>query len=174
MKENWESSFSRMIKSEGGYVNIKEDAGGETNLGVTKAAWAAYLKRPIQEGEMKNLTPDIVKPFYKSQYWDKVNGDSLPSGVDYAVFDFAVNGGASQSAKFIQRAVGTTADGAIGPATMALIMKSEPATLLESFSNQKREFYNNIVAKKPTQAKFIKGWLNRTDEVHKIAKTMLK
>jgi lysozyme family protein len=174
MKENWESSFARMIKSEGGYVNDSHDSGGETNLGVTKAAWASYMGRPIKDGEMKLLTVDQVKPFYKKLYWDKVKGDDLPSGIDYAVFDFAVNGGTGQSSKFIQRSVGAIADGAIGPATMALISKTDSTKLLETFTQEKRDFYNAIVKNKPTQIKFLKGWMNRTDEVHKIAKSMLK
>ena len=96
MIENWDKSFAEVLKSEGGYVNDPHDHGGETNLGVTKAAWAAYIKRPVQDGEMKALTPDIVKPFYKTEYWDKCKCDSLPSGVDYLVFDLAVNGGVLQ------------------------------------------------------------------------------
>ena len=53
---------------------------------------------------MKALTKDAVKPFYKTQYWDKVQADLLPKGVDYLAFDFAVNAGVGQCAKFLQRA----------------------------------------------------------------------
>ena len=91
MNSNFDKAFDLVMKSEGGYVNDPSDRGGETNLGVTIAAWGAYLGRNIQPGEMKALTKEQVKPFYKQMYWDKVKCGDLPKGVDYAVFDFAVN-----------------------------------------------------------------------------------
>lgn len=173
MKENFDASFARMIKSEGGYVWDKDDRGGETNFGVTIAAWGTYLKRAIQPGEMKALTVDMVKPFYKSMYWDLVKCDSLPVGVDYAVFDFAVNAGTGRAAKFLQRAVGADDDGVIGPGTLGLVAKKNVATLLEDFANQKRRFYAGLAATNPTQQKFLKGWLARVEHVQDAAESML-
>ena len=173
MNANFDMSFDRVMQSEGGYVWDKDDAGGETNLGVTIGAWGAYLGRAIQPGEMKALTKDAVKPFYKQMYWDKVRGDDLPVGVDYAVFDFAVNAGTSRAAKFLQRAVGAVDDGAIGPGTMALVAKITPGKLLENFAEQKEAFYNTLAEKNPTQQKFLKGWLNRVASVQTAATSML-
>jgi lysozyme family protein len=173
MKENFNASFARIIKSEGGYVNDPADRGGETNLGVTIGAWGAYLGRAIQPGEMKALTVDTVKPFYKSMYWDKVKGDDLPVGVDYAVFDFAVNAGVGRAAKFLQRAVGAVDDAVIGPGTLALVAKTTPGELLENFAKQKEAFYNSLAEKNPTQKKFLKGWMARVDHVQTAATSML-
>jgi len=173
MKENFDASFARIIKSEGGYVNDPADRGGETNLGVTIGAWGAYLNRAIQPGEMKALTVDTVKPFYKQMYWDKVKGDDLPVGVDYAIFDFAVNAGVGRAAKFLQRAVGALDDGAIGPGTLALVAKTTPGELLENFAEQKEAFYNSLAEKNPTQKKFLKGWMARVDHVQTAATSML-
>ena len=173
MQSNFDTSFSLLIKSEGGYVNDPADPGGETNLGVTKTAWSAYLGRPIQDGEMKTLTEEVVKPFYKKMYWDKIHGDDLPKGLDYAAFDFAVNAGTGQSAKFIQRAVGAPDDGSIGPATLALVAKADGSTLLNKFTKQKEDFYNGIVEKKPDQAKFLSGWMIRVAKVQAVSSSML-
>ena len=174
MVENWEKSFAEVLKSEGGYVNDPHDHGGETNLGVTKAAWAEYMGRPIADGEMKALTPDIVKPFYKIRYWDKCKCDFLPAGVDYMVFDLAVNGGVGRGAKMLQTVVGVNADGAIGPATLAALaaLKDDPKVLIGKMSQYKESFYKAIVAAKPDQEKFLKGWLNRIQSVQKIAEQM--
>jgi lysozyme family protein len=173
MKENFDASFARIIKSEGGYVNDPADRGGETNLGVTIGAWGAYLNRAIQPGEMAKLTVDTVKPFYRSMYWDKVKGDDLPVGVDYCIFDFAVNAGVGRAAKFLQRAVGALDDGAIGPGTLALVAKTAPGELLENFAKQKEAFYNSLAEKNPTQKKFLKGWMARVDHVQTAATSML-
>jgi len=173
MNANFDMSFDRVMQSEGGYVWDKDDAGGETNLGVTVGAWGAYLGRAIQPGEMAKLTKSDVKPFYKSMYWDKVRGDELPTGVDYAVFDFAVNAGTGRAAKFLQRAVGAVDDGVIGSGTLALVAKITPGKLLENFAEQKEAFYNTLAEKNPTQQKFLKGWLARVDHVQTAATSML-
>ena len=173
MNSNFDISFDRIIQSEGGYVWDKDDSGGETNLGVTIGAWGAYLNRPIKPGEIKALTRSDVKPFYKKMYWDKVRGDDLPQGVDYAVFDFAVNAGPARAAKFLQQSVGATPDGVIGPGTMALVAKMPPADILQKFAQQKEAFYNSLAEKNPTQQKFLKGWMNRVAHVQAAASSML-
>jgi lysozyme family protein len=172
MKENFDASFERVMKSEGGYVWDKDDAGGETNLGVTAGAWGAYLGRPLEPGEMKALTKETVKPFYRQMYWDKVKGDNLPAGVDYAVFDFAVNAGVSRAARFLQRAVDAVDDGVIGSGTLGKVAASDPQKILDSFADQKQRFYNGL-ATSPTQQKFLKGWLARVDQVQIAAESML-
>jgi len=166
MNANFDAAFDKVMKSEGGYVNNPSDTGGETNLGVTIGAWGAYLGRSIQPGEMKALTREQVKPFYKQMYWDKVRGDDLPSGVDYAVFDFAVNAGIGRATKFLQRAVGAIDDGAIGPGTLAAIAKTFTKTLLANFSKQKEDFYRGLAEKNASQQKFLKGWLARLEHVN--------
>lgn len=173
MKENFDTSFTRVMQSEGGYVWDRDDAGGETNHGVTIGAWGAYLGRAIQPGEMKALTLDAVKPFYKQMYWDKVRGDDLPTGVDYVVFDFAVNAGVSRAAKFLQRAVGAVDDGVIGGGTLGKVAVTNKERLLKSFVDQKQRFYNGLALTNPSQQKFLKGWLARVDQVQNVAESML-
>jgi len=173
MNANFDMSFDRVIQSEGGYVWDRDDAGGETNLGVTIGAWGAYLGRAIQPGEMVKLTKSDVKPFYKAMYWDKVKGDDLPAGVDYAIFDFAVNAGTGRAAKFLQRAVGAVDDGVIGSGTLGLVAKADPTKLLNNFADQKQRFYNGLATTNPTQQKFLKGWLARVDHVQTAATSML-
>ena len=170
---NWKDAFAHMVKSEGGYVNDPHDRGGETNLGVTKKAWAAYLGREIADGEMAALTVEAVAPFYKEMYWDRVRGDDLPDGVDYLVFDFAVNAGPGRAAKFLQKAVGATADGVIGPGTLAAVRAKSPQEVIDLFSTIKAEFYHGIVENDPTQQRFINGWLNRVAAVKQHASEMV-
>jgi lysozyme family protein len=169
MQKNFDQSLSNVLKSEGGYVNHPADPGGETMLGVTKRVWEQYIGRPCKPGEMRTLTPEQVGPLYKQNYWDAVFADELPSGVDYAVFDFAVNSGPGQAKKTLQRALGVTPDGAIGPATLAAIRSADGITLLRAFSAEKEKFYRGL----KTFATFGKGWMNRIAHVETDAKTMI-
>jgi lysozyme family protein len=169
MNSNWEKSFEMMLKSEGGYVNNPADPGGMTNLGVTKATWENWVGRASDEAEMRNLTPEKVAPLYKNKFWDMCRCDDLPSGVDYLVFDFAVNAGPGRSAKILQTAVGATPDGGIGPMTLAAVAKYDANELVEKFSQAKEDFYRSL----PTFGTFGKGWLNRVADVKLKASSML-
>jgi lysozyme family protein len=169
MNSNWQKSFEMMLKSEGGYVNNPADPGGMTNLGVTKATWENWVGRASDENEMRNLTPEKVAPLYKNKFWDMCRCDDLPSGVDYLVFDFAVNAGPGRSAKILQTAVGVTPDGGIGPMTLAAVAKYDANELVEKFSQAKEDFYRSL----PTFGTFGKGWLNRVADVKLKASSMV-
>lgn len=177
MQENYQRALELVLKSEGGFTNDKRDPGnqlpdgraGSTNLGVTQANWETFVGRKVTHEEMKALTPAAVSEFYKENYWDKVSGDSLPSGVDYAAFDFAVNGGPRQCRVLLQRALGVSVDGVFGPSTMAAIAAADSKTLLDSFSKYKEAFYRGL----KTFPVFGKGWMNRINAVEKVALTML-
>jgi lysozyme family protein len=165
MKENWSAAFDHMLESEGGFVDDPLDRGGTTMLGVTQKTWEDWLKRPVTKDEMRALTKEQVEPLYKTRYWDAIKGDQLPDGVDYLVFDFAVNAGPGRAAKFLQKAVGANPDGAIGPATLAAVAAKNPLEVIEMFSTVKSEFYHGLVESDATQQRFLQGWLNRVASV---------
>jgi lysozyme family protein len=169
MNTNWQKSFELMLKSEGGFVNHPSDPGGMTNLGVTKATWEGWVGREVDEAEMRGLTAEKVEPLYKERYFDAVRGDELPMGLDYLMFDFAVNAGAGRAIKTLQTAVGVTPDGGFGPMTMAAVQAVDPVELIERFSQAKEDFYRSLT----TFSTFGKGWLNRVADVKVKASAML-
>ena len=169
MISNWQKSFELMLKSEGGYVNNPADPGGMTNLGVTKATWENWVGRASDEAEMRSLTPEKVEPLYKKKYWDAVRGDELPAGLDYLMFDFAVNAGAGRAIKTLQTAIGVTPDGGFGSITMAAVQAVDPVELIEKFSQAKENFYRSLT----TFSTFGKGWLNRVADVKQKASSMV-
>jgi lysozyme family protein len=103
-------------------------------------------------------------------FWDKVWGDKMPIGLDYLLFDMAVNSGPGRSIMLLQRAVGTTPDGGMGPVTYAATVTHDPVDLIEKFSEAKVEFYESL----STFPTFGKGWLNRVAHVEKQALEMVK
>ena len=169
MTENFDHSLDLVLKSEGGFVNNPKDPGGMTNLGVTANTWASFKGRNTNEKEMRSLTRDDVAPLYEKKYWDACKCDDLPSGVDYLVFDFAVNSGPGRSVKILQKALGLPEDGAVGPVTIQTIDVMDKTELIARFSDAKKQFYESL----PTFATFGNGWLKRVDEARVNASNML-
>ena len=168
MKENFVDALIHVLKHEGGYVNHPTDPGGMTNLGVTKAVWEEWVGRESNEKEMRSLTPEMVAPLYRRKYWDKIQGDNLPDGVDYAVFDMAVNSGPGRAAKFLQELVGAKPDGAIGPQTLVAVGKKDPKELVTAYNAKRQAFLESL----PTFATFGKGWSTRVAGVNTEALAM--
>jgi len=163
MKSNFESALKAILHHEGGYVNHPADPGGMTNLGVTKRVWEEWVGHEVDEKTMRNLTPEIVGPMYKVKYWDKVKGDDLPAGVDYVVFDAAVNSGPGRAAKWLQACVGVDPDGGIGPKTLAAVNAFDASQLVEDYAKRRLSFLMDL----QTWDTFGKGWSRRVAEVQK-------
>jgi lysozyme family protein len=161
MKENLLPAMVALLKHEGGFVNHPADPGGMTNLGVTQRVWEEWVGHPVDEKEMRSLTPEKVAPMYKQKYWDKIRGDDLPSGVDMAVFDCCVNSGPGRAAKMLQRVLGLTEDGAIGPNTLSKALSIDSSKLIADYNAARLVFLQSL----PTWATFGKGWGNRVAQV---------
>ena len=168
MKKNFEKSLEMLLHHEGGYVWHPEDPGGETNHGVTRAVYEQWVNRQVMDGEMKALTHADVAPIYKKNYWDKLKGDDLPSGLDFAAFDWGVNSGTGRPAKVIQRYVTATQDGAIGRQTLGLIAENNPADIIQYLYEQRQKFYERL----KTFETFGRGWTRRNQETLKASLEM--
>lgn len=168
MNTNFDKSLAELLKHEGGYVNHPSDPGGRTNLGVTQDVWEDWIDRAVSEENMRALTPAKVAPLYKELYWDRIKADKLPSGVDYVVFDAAVNSGASRAAKWLQTTVAAVADGAIGEQTLKLVMLTNPLMLIDKYSSNRLAFLQRLA----TWPTFGKGWERRVEEVRVTALKM--
>lgn len=168
MKENFDACLKALLVHEGGYVNNPKDPGGMTNLGVTKTVWEEWVGHPVDEKAMRALTPADVAPLYKRKYWDKIQGDALPDGVDYAVFDAAVNSGPGRAIKWLQGCVGAEMDGALGPKTLGAVKLADSTALVEDYAKRRLSFMMSL----PTWADFGKGWSRRVAEVQTVAAHM--
>lgn len=173
MKENFDRAVAHMLKSEGGFQADPRDPGNSngtsTNLGVTQRVWEGWVGHPVGEQEMRNLSTSDVTPLYRKKYWDAVQGDALPSGVDYCVFDTAVNSGAGRAIKLLQRTVGVTQDGFLGPNSLAAILVSDVGSLIDKYCDVRNEFLQSL----STFDTFGKGWTRRVSEVNLKAKEMI-
>jgi lysozyme family protein len=158
MKENYASALKQVLKYEGGFSNHPSDPGGATMKGVTQAVyddWRKTNKLPTQS--VRNISDSEVSAIYKNLYWDRISGDNLPSGVDFAVFDFAVNSGVSRAAKYLQAVVGVTQDGQIGPATI----QATKTYVAMAVTNKRLAFMQSL----SIWSTFGKGWSARISDV---------
>ena len=169
MKENFDSALAAVLHHEGGYVNHPKDPGGMTNLGVTKRVWEEWVGHQVDEQAMRGLTPEKVAPMYKAKYWDRVRGDDLPAGVDYVVFDAAINSGPGRAAKWLQTAVGAVPDGAIGSGTLRAVADLPVDDVLSKYQQTRLVFLQSL----PTWDTFGKGWGRRVTEVASAAQQMV-
>ena len=170
MEASFFKSLEMVLHHEGGFVSHPEDPGGATNKGITHKTYADFLGRPLEDvDELKNISEEHVQIIYKNGYWDKVKGDQLPAGVDFCIFDWAVNSGPSRAAKALQKAVMVAQDGAIGPKTLAAVSEMTPTEIIESVTKQRIEFYKGL----STFDTFGRGWRRRTKETRDFSLDMV-
>lgn len=172
MKGNFDKALELVLKHEGGYVNDSRDPGGATNFGVTKKVYETYLGRECTIQEVKDMPLEAVAEIYKRKYWDKIRGDDLPNGLDWCIFDFAVNAGVSRAARTLQTFLSTAIDGIIGSGTLEAI-ENYPTSVkgvIEVYTAQRSTFYRTL----RTYETFGKGWDKRCYDTRKTALEMLE
>lgn len=162
MQRNFPEALKLVLKHEGGYVNHPRDPGGATNKGVIQATYNSYRKANGQSTRsVRDITNEEVADIYKKRYWNAVRGDELPSGVDYAVFDFGVNSGPSRAIKFLQRVVNVDDDGVLGPMTMDAISRKSAASTIHTLCDRRLAWLKTL----GHWGTFGKGWTNRVKGV---------
>jgi lysozyme family protein len=158
-------AFAIVIGHEGGFDATPADPGNwtggaigkghnnGTNWGISAAAYPALA--------IATLTQDDAKAIYRSDYWDIVEGDTLPPPLALLVFDAAVNNGIGHAIRWLQSAVGTVPDGQLGPATQAAVTATSAriggAALCAEFQAQRLAFMAGL----PTWRVFGLGWSRR-------------
>lgn len=169
MRSNFDASLALVLKHEGGYSFDKRDPGGATNFGVTQTTYDLWrIDHQLPTQTVKCITPAEICALYKSRFWDRLRCDDMPSGLDYALFDFAVNSGPARAARYLQEILEVDIDGKIGPATLAAIGADDPKILIEALCDMRQMFLQKL----PTCQYFGKGWARRVAEVRAKAKEM--
>lgn len=169
MDRNFAQSLKRVLAREGGWADHPKDPGGATMKGVTIATFRRYVKANATKADLRSITDEQIATVYRRHYWDAVAGAELPDGVDYAVFDFAVNSGPSRAAKYLQAVLGVVQDGRVGPATLAAARARLGAGIINQLCDDRIAFLQRL----PTWKTFGKGWTKRVASVRSEALNML-
>lgn len=158
--------LDRVLDHEGGYADHPSDPGGRTMQGVTQATYDGWRrKRSLPARHVRLIERHELEAIYRTGYWARVRADELPIGIDYAVFDAAVNSGPARAIRWLQQAVGVPADGIIGPQTMGAVKARPPLHIIESMCGIRMQFLRGL-SHWPT---FGKGWSRRVNEVEAAA-----
>ncbi|WP_144223482.1 glycoside hydrolase family 108 protein [Mesorhizobium amorphae] len=161
MDRNFARALSLVLKSEGGWSDHPDDPGGATMNGVTLANFRRFVKPDATKADLHKITAEQVATVYRRYYWDAVAGAELPGGIDYAVFDFAVNSGPKRAAEFLQGVVGAKQDGKIGPDTLKAVRGMMRAAVINDLCDKRMVFLGGL----GTWKTFGKGWTRRVSEV---------
>lgn len=170
MERNFEKAFKKTLVHEGGWSDNPNDPGGATMKGVTQRTYSDFLGRPATRAELRAIPDGHLQAIYRTGYWDKVRASELPSGVDFAIYDAAVNSGPARAAKWLQSALGVPADGILGPKTLAAAKAADPTALINKIMDLRLAFLKNLT----TWQHFGKGWNSRVASVRAEALEMVE
>lgn len=154
-----------LLKHEGGFVNHPNDPGGATNKGVTLNVFRTYCKkngRPEPSVEdLKNISDADWDAISKGGYWDRLGADVITNqSIAEIIVDWMYNSGPGMI-KNVQRILGITADGISGKNTLNAINNHDPEILHRAIKEARIEYYNSIIARRPSMKVFEKGWMSR-------------
>jgi lysozyme family protein len=168
MKNNFESSLQQVLVHEGGWADHPKDPGGATMKGVTLLTFRRHFGVDKNKDELRAITDEQLNQIYRAGYWDKCHCDELPGGVDYAIFDAAVNSGPGRGAKWLQGAVGAKQDGGIGPKTLTKVKEHNPVHIIDNICDRRLSFLCSL----SNWATFGNGWNRRVEGVRSSAISM--
>lgn len=153
--------IDEIITREGGFSDHKHDSGGATKFGITKATLARWRNCPTTTADVKALDVGEAREIYHALYVVNPGFTVLPDPLRAHVVDFGVNAGPHQATRTLQRALGVTDDGVLGPKTRAAIAAADIKAITRTFWQERVRFYIHLVGMRPTQLVFANGWLNR-------------
>lgn len=155
----FDNFFEWLMKWEGEvFENDPSDSGGATKFGIDSASHPGV--------NIFALTREKAKIIYHEEYWGAVHADELPAPLDWIMTDIAVNNGRSRAAKWLQIIVGADPDGILGKKTLAAVAAQPAPSIAKALLARREAFYRSIA--RGSQVKFLKGWLNRNNDLAKV------
>lgn len=168
-EKRFDICLEEVLRHEGGYADHPDDPGGATNMGITHKTLAGWRGVSpwwaLGKDEVRRLGRAEAAAIYRQNYWDRINADALPAGLDLAVFDFAVNSGPDRAVRVLQVELAVAADGIIGPVTLAALASRKTAELVEALCDRRLAFLNAL----STFPVFGRGWTARVAAVRAAA-----
>ena len=189
MADNFTIAHKFTAKWEGGESDHPDDGGGLTKYGVSLKFLGGLsgtqsnrdvlermgIRLPITRQVIYDLTRDQAASLFRWQFWDKLRLGLIPLRPAVVLYDAAVNSGPAQSVKLAQRGYNRcvaygqplVVDGIMGPATRAAMQLADTDKALTAMLDAREAFFQTIVANNPSQQVFLRGWINRVDDLRR-------
>src|SRR5262245_3849028 len=165
---SYDEALRRLLVHEGGYSNHPSDPGGPTRFGITIVDYRKYVNPRATAADVRTMSLASAKRIYRDRYWNVVRGDELPAGVDYCVFDYAVNSGTGRAPKVLQRCLGCAVSGRLDALTLQAARAADARKLINAICDERLRFLQSL----RTWPVFGGGWGRRVREVRAAALAM--
>ncbi len=158
-----EQLVNQVLENEGGFVDHPADRGGPTNHGVTQRTLAHWRKCEVSSDDVRQLSKEEACEIYCQMYWRDYKLDTICDNpvVNELLLDSSIQHDPVSTIKMLQRAIGSTPDGLIGPMTRAAAQACSAQDLAAAFVAERVVYYGKVVKRDPSQVVFIDGWLQR-------------
>jgi lysozyme family protein len=153
-----------ILEREGGFTNDPVDRGGATNFGITAASWGAHrrLGRAATPDEVRAITREEAVDFYHATYVSASPFQAIAyAPLRVQLIDFAVNSGTPRAVRWLQRTLAVPVTGVVDAATIAAAAAYPGSLVNNALVAARLAMYQRIVAGDVTQAKYLRGWINR-------------
>jgi lysozyme family protein len=164
-----------VIRREGpNYTNRAADRGGPTKFGITLKTLQSR-KPGATADDVRALTEREARQIYIDDYVERPGFNSLPDPLRPLLVDFGVTSGPGRAIRALQIAVGSTADGIMGPDTRQKLATYDSKDVYASVLRQYIGHFVSVVLNDKkilafrkdhddTQIENLRGWLNRASE----------
>lgn len=164
--EKFGDYFERCKKK--GFANDPADVGGATMCGVTLAAFQQfclerYRTKPGVE-DLKGITYNTWLLILKTKYWDKWQADKIRNQSLADILVDWVWASGKYGITRPQKLLGVTPDGIVGQKTLAALNGRSPISFFGAVRTDRIKYINEIIARRPLNAKFKNGWLARIND----------
>ena len=152
-----------------GFANDPDDLGGATMCGVTLATFTEYCRRKgYPQPTIVRLKAIKYKEWLeilKTMFWDKWKADQINNESIALILVDWVWGSGKYGITIPQKAIGVTADGIVGPKTIAAVNAKDPKQLFDLIRKERLAYIERICRSRPTNLKYKRGWLNRLNDI---------
>lgn len=162
-REKYITAFFK--KWEGKYSNDKDDAGGCTMMGVTIKTYRKYYGKEKTCDDLRKITEDEWFHIFRDGYYDKAKCGQIDNdSIALLVCDMAWGSGTTTAIKKVQACLGCTVDGKVGPQTLGALNGPNQLVIFKRLWNMRYVWFNNA-AKIRNNKKYLRGWLNRLNDI---------
>lgn len=162
-----ESIIDDIIRREGGFINHPNDRGGPTKYGITAKTLGNWrnLGRLATSDEVAALTEAGAREIYRHRYIVEPGFDAIAHpALQVLLVDAGVHSGPQKAVKWLQEALGVTADGVIGSKTRAALAATDQSKLYNKVLAARLRHLGRLITHDPQQSVFAAGWMNRMAE----------